>query len=205
MGGNKMKALFACLAVAVALGVGVPSAAQGQGRVAILMPGAGGAHPGDFLIRNRAQIESAGIRTVVTTSPAEAASISQAETAKGNKVVLVAMSLGVTHAASALASGAKVNGAVFVSGVYEEAKSNLGSASRLPTTLMIHHAADQCRMTTPEIARNFAQWSGGKATIRWINNTGVAEGRPCGPRGAHGFFRNDGSAVSAITSFVKSR
>lgn len=202
-----MKRLFAYLAigVAVAFAVGVPSAAQAQSRVAILMPGAGGVHPADFLIRNQAQIEAVGIRTIVTTSPAEAASISQAETAKGNKVVLVAMSRGVTHAASALASGAKVNGAVFVSGGYEKAKSNLGSASRLPTTLMIHHAADQCPMTTPEIARNFAQWSGGKATIRWINNTGVAEGRPCGPRGAHGFFRNDGSAVSAIISFVKAR
>ena len=200
-----MKARLACLAIAVAIAVGVPSAAQAQSRVAILMPGAGGVHPGDFLIRNQAQIESAGIRTIVTTSPAEAASISQAETAKGNKVVLVGMSRGVTHAASALASGAKVNGAVFVSGGYEQAKANLGSPSRLPTTLMIHHAADQCRLTSPESARSFAQWSGGKATIRWIDNTGVAEGRPCGPRGAHGFFQKDGPAVSTIISFVKSR
>jgi dienelactone hydrolase len=193
------------LALAAALCVGLPCAAQAQDRVAILMPGAGGIHPVDFLIRNKSQIEAAGIRTIVTTSPAEAASASQSESAKGNKVVLVAMSLGVTHAASALASGAKVNGAVFVSGVYEQAKSNLGSASRLPATLMIHHAADRCPITSPDIARSFAQWSGGKASIRWINNSGTADGRPCGPRGAHGFFMKDGAAVSAIIGYVRSR
>jgi hypothetical protein len=199
-----MKNRIAVLVLPIAL-AGVPIAAQAQNRVAILMPGAGGIHPVDFLIRNQSRIEGAGIRAIVTTSPAQAASISQAEMAKGNKVVLVAMSLGVTHAASALASGAKVNGAVFVSGVYEQAQANLGSASRLPTTLMIHHAADQCPKTSPQIARNFAQWSGGKATIRWINNSGGADPKPCGPRGAHGFFMQDGPAVSAIVSFVKSR
>lgn len=197
-----MTRLILCL---VALAVVFVTPADAQNRVAILMPGAGGPVPGDFLMRNQSKIESAGIRTIVTISPAQAASISQAETAKGSKITLVAMSLGVTHAASALASGAKVNGAVFVSGVYEQARANLGSASRLPTTLMIHHAADQCHLTSPQIARSFAQWSGGKATIRWINNSGGADPRPCGPRGAHGFFMQDGPAVSAIIGFVKSR
>ncbi len=200
-----MRRVVAYLAASIALSVGTMSAAQAQNHVAILMPGAGGAVPGDFLMRNQGRIESAGIRTIVTTSPAQAASISQSETAKGNKVIIVAMSLGVTHAASTLASGAKVKGAVFVSGVYDEAKSNLGSASLLPTTLMIHHAADKCRLTTPEIARSFAQWSGGKATIRWINTSGGADPRPCGPNGAHGFFLQDGPAVSAITNFIRSR
>lgn len=199
-----MRKLIVLLAAIVTLGV-TAGAAQAQGHVAILMPGRGGAVPVDFLVRNQSRIESAGIRTIVTTSPSQAVSISRAETGKGSKVVIVGMSLGVTHAASALASGAKVSGAVFVSGVYGAARSNLGSPSRLPATLMIHHAADQCRFTTPEIARSFAQWSGGKATIRWINNSGVARGQPCGPRGAHGFFMQDGAAVSAMTGFIKSR
>jgi len=205
LGGDEMRNHITYLTLSAALCFGVPCAAQAQNRVAILMPGAGGGLPNDFPIRNKSQIEGAGIRAIVTTSPAEAASISQAEAAKGSKVVLVGMSLGVTHAASALAAGAKVNGAVFVSGMYEQAKSSLGSASRLPTTLMIHHAADQCPVTSPDIARDFAQWSGGKATIRWINNTGVSKGRYCGARAAHGFFQKDGAAVSALISFVKSR
>ncbi len=178
--------------------------AQAQ-TLAILMPGAGGAVPGDFLMRNQARIEGAGIQTLVTTSSSQAASVSQAETAKGRKVVIVGMSLGATHVASALAAGAKVRGAVLVSGVYEQAKANLGSPALLPTTLMIHHAADGCPMTSPDIARNFQQWAGGKATIRWINTRGGEDPRPCGPRGAHEFFMQDGPAVSAIVSFIKSR
>ena len=98
---------------AVALNLGAHNSAQAQETVAILMLGAAGAAPGDFLIRNRARIEGAGIRTIVTTSSSEAASISQAETMKGSKVVLVGMSRGALHVASVLASGARVKGAVF--------------------------------------------------------------------------------------------
>ena len=169
------------------------------------MPGAGGGLPNDFLVRNKARIEGAGIRAIMTTSPSQAAAISQTESAKGNKVVLVGMSLGVTHVASALAGGAKVNGAVLVSGMYNEARANLGSPSRLPTTLMIHHAADLCPVTSPDIARSFAQWSGGKARLQWINNTGVSEGRYCGAKAAHGFYQKDGPAISAMIGFIKSR
>lgn len=191
--------------LAVALAFVVPAAAQAQERVAILMPGSGGGLPNDFLFRNKSRIESAGIRAIMTTSPSQAASISQAESAKGNKVVLVGMSLGVTHAASALAAGAKVNGAVLVSGMYNEAKANLGSPSRLPNTLMIHHAADLCPVTSPDIAKSFAAWSGGRAHIQWINNTGVSEGRYCGAKAAHGFYQKDGPAISAMIGFIKSR
>lgn len=191
--------------LAAALVLVVPAAAQAQERVAILMPGAGGGLPNDFLVRNKARIESAGIRAIMTTSPSQAVSISQAESAKGNKVVLVGMSLGVTHAASALAAGAKVNGAVLVSGMYNEAKANLGSPSRLPNTLMIHHSADLCPVTSPDIARSFASWSGGKARIQWINVTGTSEGRYCGARAAHGFYQKDGPAISAMIGFIKSR
>ena len=189
---------------ALTIGFFMPAPAQAQ-TLAILMPGAGGAVPGDFLMRNQARIEAAGIQTLVTTSSSQAASVSQTELAKGRKVVIVGMSLGATHVASALASGAKVRGAVLVSGVYEQAKANLGSPALLPTTLMIHHSADACRLTTPEIARSFQQWAGGKATIRWINTRGGEDPRPCGPRGAHGFFMQDGPAVSAIINFIKSR
>lgn len=191
------------LLVGVLLTCGIASA-QSQ-TLAILMPGSGGAVPGDFLMRNKARIEAAGIQTEVTTSPSEAAAISQRESAKGRKVVIVGMSMGVQHVASALAAGAKVRGAVLVSGMYNEARANLGSPALLPTTLMIHHANDQCPSTSPAIARDFAQWARGKATLRWINTKGVGEGRFCGPRQAHGFFVQDGPAVSAMVGFIRSR
>lgn len=197
-----MKTLLSLLTAAAVLVLATMAQAQ---TLAILMPGAGGAVPGDFLVRNNGRIQAAGIQTHITTSPGEAASLSQAETAKGRKVVIVGMSKGAGHVASALASGAKVRGAVFISGVYGDAKANLGSPALLPTTLMVHHPADGCNLTSPDIARDFQKWAGGKATLRWINIKGGDDPRPCGPRGAHGFFMQDGQAVSAIVSFIKSR
>jgi len=53
-------------------------------------------------------------------------------------------------------------------------------------------------------ASRFVAWTGGKARIQWINTTGQPSNNPCNAQGAHGFFKQDGPAVSAIISFVKS-
>lgn len=176
-----------------------------QSKVAILMPGSAGAVPNDFLVRNKDRIGGKGVSTVVTTSSSEAASISQAETAKGRKVVLVGMSRGAIDVAAALAAGAKVNGLVIVSGMYREAQARLGSPSVLPRTLLIHNKYDTCKFTLPEFASQFAAWSGGRASVRWVNVQGPEVPRVCGPMGAHGFYRQDGGAVAAINSFIRSR
>ena len=84
-----------------------PAFAQSGGTVAILMPGAGGVHPADFLIRNSSRI-GAGIATKVTTSPSQAAEMTRAEKQKGRKVVLVGMSRGALHVGQALAAGASL-------------------------------------------------------------------------------------------------
>jgi len=181
-------------------------AAVAQGRTfAILMPGAGGIHPVDFMVRNESRIKAAGIETLVTTSPSQAASTANAESAKGRKVVIAGMSRGAGHAAAALAAGAKVRGAIFVSAVFGDVRANLGSPAVLPRTLVVHHVADACRVTSPELARSFVQWAQGKATIHWIDTQGAPAGRDCGPRGAHGFFLKDGPAVSAMIRFIRSR
>ena len=179
--------------------------ALAQNKVAILMPGSAGAVPNDFLVRNKDRIGGKGVSTVVTTSSSEAASISQAETAKGRKVVLVGMSRGAIDVAAALAAGAKVSGLVIVSGMYREAQARLGSPSVLPRTLLIHNKYDTCKFTLPEFASQFAAWSGGRASVRWINVQGPEVPRVCGPMGAHGFYRQDGGAVAAINSFIRSR
>ena len=199
---NRMVMLLGCM---LAAGVGSQATAQAQKTVAILLPGAGGAVPQDFLVRNKARFDGAGFDTVVTTSTSGAVAAANAAQQSGRKAVIVGMSRGAPQAASALASGAKVAGVVFVSGVYGEVISNLGSPQVLPPTLVVHHRADQCPLTTPELAERFVRWARGKASIRWINTVGAPDGRPCAPFGAHGFFQQDGPAVAAIVSFIRSR
>ena len=193
------------LGAAVLLFAGFVSQAMAQGKVAILMPGAGGAVPSDFLVRNQSRIGGKGVRTVVTTSSSEAASISQQEAASGSKVILVAMSRGAVDAAGAVAGGAKLNGLVIVSGVLREARQTLGSPSLLPRTLLIHNKNDACELTQPQFAQEFAAWSGGRASVRWVNVSGPPVPRECGPFGAHGFHRQDGGAVAAINGFINAR
>jgi hypothetical protein len=195
---------FICAAAAFFLTAYSPEALA-QGKVAILMPGAGGAVPNDFLVRNQSRIGGKGVSVVVTTSSSEAASISREASAKGSKVVLVAMSRGAVDAANALAAGAKLNGLVIVSGVLREARQTLGSPGLLPRTLLVHNKHDACNLTLPEFASEFASWSGGRATVRWVNVSGPAVPRECGPLGAHGFHRQDGGAVAAINGFIASR
>lgn len=197
-----MKKLLAFALLAAGMTAGD---AYAQNKVAILMPGSAGAVPGDFLVRNKDRIGGKGVTTIVTTSPSEAASLSRAESAKGRKVVLVGMSRGAVDVAAALASGARVNGVVIVSGMYREAQSRLGSPALLPRTLVIHNKYDTCRFTLPEFATAFAGWSGGRASIRWVNVDGPPVPKVCGPFGAHGFYRQDGAAVGAINGFIRSR
>jgi hypothetical protein len=179
--------------------------AASAANIAVLMPGAGGAVPSDFLVRNEARINAAGIRTVVTTSPSAAAQTIAAEAAQGHKVVLVGMSKGTIDVASALAAGAKPAGVVMVSGVYPSVMTTLGTPDRLPPTLLVHHSRDICRLTLPAFAREFAGWARGKARLVWINTSGEPSNNPCNPHGAHGFFHQDGPAMSAMIGFIRSR
>jgi hypothetical protein len=190
----------------IAAGLGSNAVAQDKRKLAILIPGAGGATPIDFVVRNQARIEAAGFATQVTTSSGTAGSLAAEARQQGRKVVVVAMSRGVTTAASMLAAGVAMNGVVLVSGVgLDDMPGQLGSAARLPPTLVVHHQRDACPLTTPESAARFARWGGGKVRLRWITNSGRPVPNPCGPRGAHGFFLQDGAAVSAIISFIGSR
>ena len=72
-------------------------------------------------------------------------------------------------------------------------------------TVVVHHSRDVCKFTLPSGAQQFVAWSHGKARLHWINTSCEPSDTPCNARGAHGFFRPDGPAVSAIIGFVKSR
>src|SRR5215813_11092193 len=172
--------------------------------VAVLMPGSSGIVPGDFLVRNEAKIQGAGIRTIMTTSPSSAAQAVATETAQGRKIVMVGMSKGTVDVASALAAGARPSGVVFVSGIHSRVMATLGSPDKLPPTLVVHHSHDICQFTLPSAASTFVGWARGKARVQWINTTGEPSSNPCNAQGAHGFFKQDGPAVSAIVGFIKS-
>lgn len=196
--------VMALMALLLAAGARA-EAAFAKTPIAVLVPGAGGAVPIDFLIRNKQRFAAAGIQTVTASSLRGIVSIARDEEIKGRKIVVVAMSRGTLAAASALASGAKVAGVVFVSGMYSRIKSRLGSPSHLPRTLVVHHRHDACRLTPPSAVGGFVAWAGGRASVRWINTSGTATGRPCGPRDAHAFFMNDRPAVAAIVAFIRAR
>ncbi len=178
---------------------------QSNKPVAILIPGAGGITPADFLIRNKGRISGSGIEVKVTTSGSRAASIVREMKKKKRTVVIVAMSRGGLAAASAISSGPRPDGLVLVSTMLRRISGRIGSASHLPATLIIHHRHDQCHLTPPRGVGSFRNWAGGKARVRWIDTEGRGRGRKCGPFGAHGFYRKDGAAISSIVSFIQSR
>jgi hypothetical protein len=200
-----MRELLSALGVAALLLLSPDFALAQSGKLAVLMPGAGGAVPIDFVVRNAGRIRAAGIETVVTTSPVQAATLVRAAVENKRKVVLVGMSRGARDVAQAIQAGARPTGVVFVSGGLNAAKRILGSPAALPATLVVHHRRDECDRTSPADAQSFVAWAGGKATLRWIDNNGPPAPNPCGPRGAHGFYLQDGPAVSAIISFIQAR
>jgi hypothetical protein len=201
---GRLRRLSASLCVLALVGAAASGPATAA-NVAILMPGSSGIVPGDFLVRNQARFEQAGIRTIMTTSPTTAAESVAAEAAQGRKAVIVGMSKGSVDAAEAIAGGARPAGVVFVSGIHSRVMAALGSPDRLPVTLVVHHSRDICRFTLPADASEFVTWSRGRARLVWINTSGEPSDNPCNARGAHGFFRQDGPAVSAIIGFVRSR
>lgn len=184
------------------------SSAGAAGSAVVLVPGAGGATPNDFLIRNQEAFVRYGLEVVVATSAGDAASASSRLRARGQKVTLVGMSAGTPTVAEAIASGASPNRVVLVSGTLMPGRANrsvaeaLRTPSRLPTTLVVHNRADRCPLTPPEAVPEFIRWSGGRARVSWVSSGG-GPGGPCGPLSAHGFYGNDAQAVAAIAAFAK--
>lgn len=180
------------------------------GTTVVLVPGASGASPNDFLIRNQSAFAAYGLTTVVAVSPDEVFAKASALKAQGQRVVLVGMSAGAPRVARALALGAPAAKAVFVSGALVPGLSersviqNLGSPARLPATLVVHNRGDECRLTPPDAVPQFIRWSAGRATVQWIEGGG-GPGQPCQARSAHGFFGVDGQAVGAIAAFAVAR
>jgi predicted alpha/beta hydrolase family esterase len=203
-----MRIAAPCIAITIAaLSLSNAFAQSSKPITVILIPGAGGATPSDFLIRNEKAFASQGLQTKVATSAVAAAN---AIRESGGKAVLVGMSAGTPMVAQAIAQGAPVAGAVFVAGTLvpgmaqRSVAATLGDPGKLPPSLVVHHRQDRCPMTPPSGVSTFVKWSGGKAKAAWIDG-GNAGGNPCGPMSAHGFIGQDQAAVAAIAAFAKAQ
>lgn len=191
-----------------------PAHAQGRCSTAgigvVLIPGAGGMHPNDFLVRNLDGLARYGLTTGFAETTSQAVSSANAFKAQGLSVVLVGMSAGTPKVAKALLQGAPADRIVLTAGMLmpgsgrESVAEVLGSPSRLPPTLVVHNPQDECRLTPPEAVAAFTRWSGGRARASWVKG-GPGPSPPCGPLTHHGFFGNDGQAVAAIARFALGR
>lgn len=190
-----------------------PSVAQPAGgtHALVLIPGAGGAHPRDFLVLTQSMFQSAGFTTEMTTSAGQAAAMVAAFKARGMRVTLVGMSLGATTAAQALAAGARPDGVVFVAGGLLPPGTPNGSVrdaidnpSTLLRTLVVHHREDACRFTPAEDVPEFVRWTRGRARVAWVTGGG-GFGPPCRPGTAHTFSGREGVAANAIMRFARGR
>lgn len=211
-GGAIMKAFLLAAAIALfacpATGTAQPAR---QANALVLIPGAGGVHPRDFLVLTQGIYQSAGFTTEMTTSAGQAAAMVASLKARGIRVTLVGMSLGATTAAQAIAAGARPDGVVFVAGGLlppgtpnGSVSEALGSPSSLPRTLVVHHREDACRFTPAEDVPGFVRWSGGRARVAWVTGGG-GFGPPCRPGTAHTFTGREGAAANAIMRFARGR
>ncbi|WP_293797797.1 alpha/beta hydrolase [uncultured Bosea sp.] len=159
------------------------------------------ARNGNWIVRTRADYLRSGIASITLDGGADPAEAVEYMRGIAPRVIVVAMSRGALKVAGALA--ARPDGIVFASSILDGARGMIGDPSRLPPTLIIHHRQDTCRLTLPESAVAFQQWTGGKARLVWIDG-GSSTGDPCQARAYHGFIGREGQVVSAITSFAGS-
>lgn len=184
----------------------IPAGARAGG---VLVSGAGGMSPRDLLMRTRGRFAAAGLATLMIsfdTSPLRAV---QELRRHVPRVGLVAMSAGTLSAARAVANGAAPDRLVLISGFLSpgaapnSVRGFVGTAGRLPPTLVIHNRQDACAKTPAGGVEPFIAWSHGRAHVRWISSTGPA-GDPCGPMHYHGFPGSEGQVVQAAAGFVLS-
>ena len=172
----------------------------GDGNIGI---GADGsvARGGNWIVRTRDAYTRSGIASITLDAGADPAKAVEYMRGIAPRVIVVAMSRGALKVADSLA--ARPDGVVFASSMLDNARGMIGDPARLPPTLIIHHRQDTCRVTLPEAAVTFQQWTGGKARLTWIDG-GSSTGDPCQARAYHGFIGREGQVVAAITGFAGS-
>jgi len=166
---------------------------------------------GNQLVRTREAYAARGFAVLVPEAEINLAAAVKYMAAIKRPVTVVGTSRGTQRAAEGLARGAHPDALVLTSGFLSPQSGEgehrsvialLGSPSRLPRTLVIHHRRDGCRWTSPTGVEPFVKWAGGRARVIWLDG-GVSVGDPCEARAHHGFNGIDGEVVDAVSAFAK--
>ena len=184
--------------------------AGGDGRIGV-GPGGTVTRGGNQLVRTREAYAARGFAVLVPDLGIDVAAAVNYMAAIKRPVTLVGTSRGTQRAAEGLAAGARPDALVLTSGFLSPQSGKgehrsvialLGSPSRLPRTLVIHHRHDGCRWTSPNGVAPFIAWSGGRARVVWLDG-GTASGDPCEARGHHGFNGQDSQVVNLVAEFAR--
>ncbi len=184
--------------------------AGGDGRIGV-GPGGTVARGGNQLVRTREAYAARGFAVLVPDAGVDVTAAVRFMAAIKRPVTLVGTSRGTQRAAEGIAAGARPDALVLTSGflspqsgegVHRSVIAILGSPSRLPRTLVIHHRHDGCRWTSPNGVAPFIAWSAGRARVDWLDG-GTAVGDPCEARGYHGFNGLDTQVVSLVVAFAR--
>ena len=184
----------------------------------ILMPGGDGhieAGPGgaihhlnsNQLVRTRADYAARGLAVLVVDVGINLGrAIGFMRTIK-SPVTVIATSLGTLRAAYSIARGARPDALVLTSGLLSKESGGaqnviniLGSPTRLPRTLVIHHRRDGCHVTRPAGVKPFIIWAHRRARAAWLDG-GTSSGDSCGASAHHGFAGLDGQVVALAAAF----
>jgi len=179
----------------------------GDGQIAAGSGGAIGRLKGNQLVRTRKAYEAHGLAVLVVDADVNLkAAVDYMRAIKG-PVTVVGTSRGTLRAAEGIAAGAHPDALVLTSGFLsaesgsgQNVESILGSPSRLPRTLVIHHRQDGCRFTQPAGVEPFIKWSAGRARVVWVDG-GSDLGNPCQAKGHHGFAGLDAKVVGLAAAF----
>jgi hypothetical protein len=172
----------------------------GDGELGVKPDGSFSALKGNQVVRTRKAYLGHGIATLTIDSGVNVAAAVAYMRKLGGPVAVVATSRGTLRVASALS--AKPDSIVLTAGFLDDVRGAVGSPSRLPRTLVVHHRQDGCKKTPPRAVEPFKAWGGAKVTVVWKSG-GVNEGDPCQAKGYHGFSGLDGEVVSTVASFAK--
>lgn len=179
----------------------------GDGNIAAGPGGTFGRLKGNQLVRTRNAYKAHGLAVLVVDADVNLkAAVDYMRAIKG-PVTVIGTSRGTLRAAEGIAAGAHPDALVLTSGFLSADSGSgqnvvaiLGSPSRLPRTLVIHHRQDGCRFTQPAGVAPFIKWSAGRARVVWVDG-GVSVGNPCQAKAYHGFNGLDGRVVGLAAGF----
>ena len=180
--------------------------AGGDGQIGVGSDGSI-SNEGNQLVRTRRAYAARGFAVLVPDCCVDVAAAVEYMRQFGH-VTLVGTSRGTQRAAHGIAAGARPDRLVLTSGFlsdesgdHDNAVNTLGSPAALPSTLIVHHKQDGCRLTRPEGVKPFLDWAKGKARAVWLDG-GADEGNPCEAFAHHGFNGLDARVVAVVAAFA---